>query len=211
MVIKNKDGTVYKLQEPNPLTKDQEWDLLESDLVFHNFDWASETIESDPPASSTLNSDFNVSDKVVSDFPEIKLEPEPKVVLEEPEVVLKDPEPLPKPETEKTRAKLKNVVLMHCSPAEIREREDELYGDTYKSIQYGEKFTFEAVVVERSDLFMRFWTNIKLSEGSVVFPSKYRDGVKFGEHRWWRVSQLVEKSNGYLTQAVVSDYHPDFS
>ena len=207
MAIKNKDGTVYKLQEPNPLTKDQEWDLLESDFVFHNFDWASETIANDS-LSSGLNSDFNVKDSVISDFPEIKVEPKP-------EVVLKDPEPLnPEPKIEsnpKTKAKLKNVVLMHCSPAEIRERQDELYGDTYKSIQYGEKFTFEAVIVERNDLYMRFWTNIKLSEGSVVFPSKYRDGVKFGEHRWWRVNQLVEKSGGHLTQAVVSDYHPDFA
>lgn len=218
MVIKNKDGTVYKLQEPNPLTKEQEWDLLESDLVFHNFDWASETIENDA-SSSTLNSDFNVKDKVVSDFPEIKVEPKPEPKPEpepEPEIVLKQPEPLkpaePKVESSpETKAKLKNVVLMHCSPAQIRERQDDLYGDTYKSIQYGEKFTFEAVVVERNDLYMRFWTNIELSEGSVVFPSKYRDGVKFGEHRWWRVNQLVEKSGGYLTQAVVSDYHPDFS
>lgn len=220
MAIKNKDGTVYKLQEPNPLTKDQEWDLLESDFVFHNFDWASETIANDS-SSSGLNSDFNVKDSVISDFPEIEIKvdpkPEPEVVLKdpEPEVVLKDPEPLnPEPKIEsnpKTKAKLKNVVLMHCSPAEIRERQDELYGDNYKSIQYGEKFTFEAVVVERNDLYMRFWTNIKLSEGSVVFPSKYRDGVKFGEHRWWRVNQLVEKSGGHLTQAVVSDYHPDFA
>jgi hypothetical protein len=229
MPIKNKDGTVYKLKEPNPLVKEQEWGLLDSELIFHNFDWTDKTISADSNPNP-LSSDFEVKDKVVSDFPEIKAEPKETEVMtgddflkgveeatteaeidDVENVVLKDPEPIKAPESNPSNAKLKNVVIMHCSPAEIREREDDLYGDIYKTIQYGEKFTFESVILERNDLYIRFWTNVDLSEGSVVYPSKYRSGVKYGEHRWWRVNQSTEKSGGYLIQAVVSDYHPDFS
>ena len=55
MVIKNKDGSIYRLKEPNPLVVDQEWDLLESDLIFHNFDWASETLADDSMDHTSSN------------------------------------------------------------------------------------------------------------------------------------------------------------
>ena len=39
MVIKNKDGSVYKLQGPNPLMEDQAfWNALEN-FTLHNTEW----------------------------------------------------------------------------------------------------------------------------------------------------------------------------
>ena len=211
MVIKNKDGSIYRLKEPNPLVVDQEWDLLESDLIFHNFDWASETLADD--STTRPSSNPHVWDEGFEKVKKPEQPVEPVESVEQPVESVEQPaEPEhPVEQPAKQQSNLKNVVVMHCLPAVIRDREDELYGEVYKSIQYGEKFTFEGVVVERNDLYMRFWTNIQLSDGSVIYPSKYRDGVKFGEHRWWRVNQIMEKSGGYLTQVVISDYHPDFS
>lgn len=188
MTIKNKDGSDYRLTQPNPLSQKQ--DFSEEEIVLHNFAW-KRTV-----------SDTN-SEKTCFDKPKTK--PEEKVFDTVTEFFSPQPTPL------KTERKIDNVVVMHCLPIVLTTRKDELYGETYNTETFGDKFTFESVIVEREDLEMVFWTNIDLSKGSIVYPARYKDGVKFGDYRWWKVSQKEEKSNGFLVKSVLSDVHPDFS
>ena len=194
-MIKKKDGTVYRLNSPNPLVSDQEFWAEKDEFIIHNFDWDK---------TLTELGDFLPS------FPLQKPEPEEPKIIEpevEPEVI--DPE-VKEPEEEKPLY-LKNVVVIHCQPVIIKEHKDDLYDESYKKNQYGEKFTFEGIIIQREDFMILFWTNIELTKNSILYPSKYRDGVKFGDYRWWKVNDMREKSGGFVVQAVVSDYQPDFT
>lgn len=105
----------------------------------------------------------------------------------------------------------KHIVIFHCQPAVIRDSTDELYGEEYRTIKRGDKFSFEGVITELDDMRMSFWTNIQLGEASVVFPSKDRRGRSIGQYRWWAVKSSEEHMGGFLHHCMFSDYQPDFS
>jgi hypothetical protein len=98
MTIKNKDGTPFRLQSPNPLTKEQ---VHEEDWILHNFNW--EPIPTDekeiaPPTPPSLG---------VVESPPIP-EPEPP-----------KPEPIPVlNRAEEQSRNLKNIVIFHCLPTD---------------------------------------------------------------------------------------------
>lgn len=193
IMLRDKNGNVYRLKEPNPVVKGQtKWS--ESELVFHNLQWEDIVVFDD---------DENLPPPViVQEAPKV-IEPKPPEPPEE-----EPPTPVPTPSQ---LGHLKNVVVFHCLPAVKKVHKDELYGESYSKIEYQKKFVFEGIIVETGDLGIKFWTNIDIPEFSVVFPARYRSGVKFGEYRWWKVSGKEKKSNGFLTTAVASDYQPDFS
>lgn len=203
-MIKNKDGTIYKLQSPNPLVKEQVFWADKGEYIVHNLNWQKILIQ-----LQDLIPEFEPEEIPV----EVKL-PEKEInvdVKEPPAVTPPIVEPLIVPKETKNSLNLNNLVLMHCQPTISKTHTDELYGDSYSKTSYGEKFTFEALVVQREDFTMLFWTNLKLEKGSVVYPSKYRDGTKYGDLRWWKVNRMTEKAGGYLVESVPSDYQPDFS
>jgi hypothetical protein len=182
MGIKNKDGTPYKLAGPNLLAKSQEFWKKDEIFILHNFNWDNALVE-------------------LAKEIEIPVEIEPQVEESKPEA---------RPEPRKD-LKTTNVVMVHCLPIVDVEHEDVLYNQKYTTEGYGEKFTFEAIVISRGDMSLVFWTNINLRKNSVIFPSKYRDGVKYGEYRWWKVNKQEEKASGFLTESVPSSYQPDFT
>jgi hypothetical protein len=212
MVIKNKDGSVYKLQGPNPLMEDQAfWNSLEN-FTLHNTEW-KKTIFGDDGELIPRDNDFQVDNASPVAEPETE-KPKPKP----PEVKLPTPsvpkpvEPLNQAEDElKENPKnselptIKNKVIIHCLPASTKEHFDDFYGEHYNKISYGDKFSFEAVIVENEDLAMTFWTTTDaVSPGSIVYPQDR-------EKRWWRVQTKIEKSGGYLIYSVASNVQPDFS
>ena len=202
-MIKKKDGTVYRLNSPNPLVSDQEFWSEKDKFIIHNFDWEK---------TLTELGDFMPSFPLQKPSTEV-IEPETEVKPIEPEVEPIEPEPETDSEVD-TKEKplyLKNVVVIHCQPVITREHKDDLYDESYTKTQYGEKFTFEGIIIQREDFMILFWTNVELTKNSILYPSKYRDGVKFGDYRWWKVNDMREKSGGYVVQAVVSDYQPDFT
>jgi hypothetical protein len=197
-MIKNKDGTVFKLQGPNPLVKEQEW-IPEEQFDLVNFNWKEMVFSDAIPKQSSPQS-------VVPKAVEITVE-------ESREVTVPPPLPTPPPaaSTNATGIKEENIVIMHCLPAVVSTNKDELYDESYSRTVYGNKFTLDSVVLERSDLAIIFWTKIKLDPNSIVYPSVYKSGIKFGEYRWWKVIRTEEKSGGFLTEAIFSDIHPEFS
>lgn len=98
--------------------------------------------------------------------------------------------------------------VFHCLPAIVNKHRDTLYNETYSSVKYDKPFTFEAVILENSDLTIRFWTNAetaeRITEGSVLYP-------RITDKRWWKVTQRVLSwSGGWVIAAVPSDFQPAF-
>jgi hypothetical protein len=183
MAIKKQDGTVYQLSSPNPLTKDQIW---EKDYILHNFNWDNIVIE------EAIQKPIIVKETILEPPRASEPIPEP-VVPPPPELTIVNRE------QEKQRT-IKNVIIFHCLPT-ISDNSD----------QYNTKFDFEGVFVKKSDLETIIWTNIKINKGSIIYPSRYADGVaKFSEYRWWRISDILPKANGYLMRMVISEICPNF-
>jgi len=122
-----------------------------------------------------------------------------------------------------TVPRLKNKVLMHCLPAHTVSRQTSFYEETFFRIKYGEKFIFEAVLIDGSDLEIVFWStdpDQRVTNHSVVYPFswvvwheyyKKENRVPFDEYRWWKVVEIEEKDGGWLYKASISDFQPDFS
>jgi len=198
MAIRDKDGKVYKLQGPNPLMKNQEkWDM--NDIVLHNFKWGSETIKDTNKAHKFL-SDLNIKeDSNIAVMP--ATEAPTYVELDE------SPEPIvepPKMEQETQDIFDQRKTLIHCLPIVIEQFTDALYGDSYKRTTFGQKFGFYGIIVDIGDLGIQFWSYDEIIPGSIVFPE-----MKL--KRWWKVTESEDKTGGYLSTALPSDYSPDLS
>ncbi len=213
-MLKNKDGTVYKLRTPNYLAKEQIMWGKNEPLTMHNFDkWLDNQSLSIQEKSVVPEPIIIPKEEVSSPLSEKDLLASEKQVEEVMPALANTsvPQEPPKIEQKSIKIKEKNICIMHCLPAIIEEHKDELYDEVKRTMRYGEKFTFEAVVIQRSDLVMSFWTNIKLEERTIIYPKVYKDGTKFGDFRWWQISSMQEKSQGYLYETIVADYQPDFS
>ncbi len=182
MAILNKDGSVYKLKGPNPLMLKQErWDP--DKLVYYNFVWESIIIPD-----------------LKKNQPRSLPEPE-EVKAIEPEEVISQPQlmPLSKPVAPKSTPKPVSTIQVHCLPGNLKIYKDTLYNEIRTTISYGEKFIFEATVVERSDLKLVLWSERMISEGSIIYPQT-------GHARWWKVT----KSNSNQITCMPSDEQPSF-
>jgi len=218
MALKNKDGTVYQLNRPNPITKEQDfWETDESKYVLHNCDWTPDMVAGEE-AARPLKSDFHVPDEVaVAEEPARKAEP----VFEIPQQMdIPSPPVESKPPVQEEPKKrsipdsvLKNSMIFWCLPHTSEIKTDGLYEESYGVGRFGKKFTFEGVMVERGDLAIRFWTTVKqVTKGSIVYPSRYTHrNEECKDYRWWKVQGVMPKSTGWLIYAVLSDITPDFS
>lgn len=208
MAIKDRDGNVYKLRGPNPLMKEQsEWNSDNVKLI--NFGWEEDVKEDENNPIEQFKKDYDVVD-IAEELGLKENVAEP--VIEEPEKVEQEPEPEIESLEEnkidfdkKTMEFLqKNKVMVHCAPAIKTQIKDELYGDSYERITYGNKVKFAAVISKQTDFDIELWTTSEVSKESVIYP---QDESK----RWWKVTEVEPKSGGYLVSAITSDVNPDFS
>lgn len=203
MTLLDKNGKPYRaFNEPNPILKEQE-SLEKDELVFHNFKWNSKIekkIKNSNPPKEVEQKKIPQESEEVNDF---------LTLLKQEAVALKNSLP-PKKETS-TDNEL--TILVHCHPAIIREKKDDLYGETKKTIQYGKKFIFEALFVDNTDLEICLFTlDSQLTPGSVIYPSKYKNkSDKLENYRWWRISNTKSFKNGFLIYGEITDYQADFS
>lgn len=212
MALKNRDGTVFRLAAPNPIVEQQFWPDPNI-LVFHNFTWKGEVI----PAQETK--------PVRKIFLETVVIPDTSQVLEpesEPETELEPQRPPPESNEVPLPA---NTVVVHCLPfIGWTWKEDSLYGDRYKVPQFGSKFTFEALIVERGDLAIALWASstfendgqiVKsidwLKPNSVIYPARRNDGSKLREYRWWKIQTVEPLDQGVTILGVITDIQPSFS
>lgn len=197
MAIKNKDGTVYKLKGPNPLMKSQKAWKKDEKFQVHNFDWTPEVVKDDGEKAKPHKTDFQVKASAVVLEP-VKIQP-PELELEEEIEIVSEIKP------QASSQKFNNSIQIHCLPASIKIHRDELYDEIRHRTTYGNKFKFEAIVVESEDMLFRFWTNVdNIGAGSIVFPQTH-------DKRWWKISSKQEKAGGFIYECFPSDEMPDFS
>lgn len=224
MAIKNKNGTLYKLKKPNTLSKNQEfWGNDQCDYVLHNCSWSDDIIANQ---NDLVPEKFNITEEIVKndtketrteislnqpvaikeESPPVILEKAPTLIIPQKEVSPTNPSKIP----DKIR---KDSVIFWCLPVVVDVQEDSLYGDVITTNKYGDKFTFEAIVIEKDDLEIKFWSNADLvSKGSIVYPSKYTyRKEEYKDYRWWEIKEITEKGNGKLIYAILSTITPDFS
>jgi len=219
MAIKDKDGKIYVLRGPNPLLKSQqEWDKSKVRL-FNIHNRHEEVVEDFRNPVEEFNS------TVVDIGQELKLKQrerakviEPRKFIEEiREMPKEEPTPvfrMPEPEVpvlnvdpKMSRILKERGVEYWCAPAIGRKSiTDDFYGSTYDIIEYGDKFVFDAIVIDQSDLELQFWCIKPVTSQSVVYRK-----VKQGGERWWRVNDVEPKTGGWLAKAITSDSNPDFS
>ena len=203
MVIKNLDGSEYKLKGPNPIMKSQNlWDEFEIHNM--NFEEIIDKFKNEHKKSTILN--LNKDEIIIEDLkkPENIEKTEPVIEKQTEEIietVSEEPEKIIKNE-EKNDFEI-NKTTVHCLPANVSIKEDYLYGDVKKIIKYGEKFKFDAVLLEISDFQISLWTNLKLSNESIIYP-------KNSDKRWWKITGSEPKFNGNIYYGKISDITPNF-
>ncbi len=250
-MIKDKNGNIYVLEGPNKLAEGQcSWNM--DSLEFYNLKWDDIYFNKNaqPPTKNSLNSTIGQEVRYPAPVKEPLVQPVPvqsapvQSAPVQPESVQPEsaqpapvqPESAPVQEERETSSNdkdskwsdykfplLKRKVLMHCLPAIIKTGQDNLYGEKWIKVSYGEKFIFPSVVTKNSDLSLEFWTtdpNSKLENKSIIFPFCYEvynprtsnyDRVPYDENRWWKISEKVSKDIGWLFIAIPSQDNPDFS
>lgn len=219
MTLKNKDGSVYRLKGPNPLMKEQKiWE----EFRVHNMKWGSEIL----PDSSELNAiktDFQVRNSFIDELdqaaaatpkePDIKVVEtptisEPKVILEpKSEITVVENKIVEPPRPENIDNSIPKIFI-HCLPAFLENKIDNVYGDNVQTLKYKSPFSFEGVILDQSDLTFKFWTQAdkltnQILQGSIIYP-------KTTQKRWWRVQERVEKTGGWIITSHPSDFQPHF-
>ena len=210
-MLKNKDGTPYKLSGPNPMMKNQE---LWGNFIVHNMEWDEEKAE-DNQKLVPVQTDFNIRESFISSLDEAKEElkakdqelksteepPMNSSVVDKKEVPERKKIVIPEPREDDVDIE---KVFIHCLPAFTRKKKDELYGDEINMIKYGDPVSFEGVMLQQEDFFIKVWTDVEnINIGSILYP-------KTNFKRWWRVQEKVIKGTGWILIAMPSDYQPSF-
>lgn len=203
MVLKNKDGSVYRLKGPNPLMKEQKtWEEFRT----HNMKWNGEILP-DSSELQAIKTDFQIRNSFIDELDQAAEESNTKIV-ESPtisEVVENKIVEPPSPEN------VDNSIIkifIHCLPAFLESKVDNVYGDNVQTLKYKSPFSFEGVVLDISDLTFKFWTQSdkltnQILQGSIIYP-------KTTQKRWWRVQDRIEKTGGWIITSHPSDYQPHF-
>jgi hypothetical protein len=187
MAIKNKDGTVFKISGPNPLMEKQTlWD----GFTKHNFEWTEEIDKENKTKAYEIKQ--NKEDMVFEEKKTVVEIEEPKIIEEKKKEV-----------KEQKKISDHKTIQCFCLPAKIIEKKDELYEEAYQRIEYLDKFIFDAVVIEKADIYINFWTMEKITKNSIVYP-------KNKDKRWWKVSEQKEAPMGFIYTGMISDYTPSF-
>jgi hypothetical protein len=191
-MIYNKDGTPYVLPTPNPLMQKQEVGTEEEWYVVHNF---REEEGKEEVLTYERQETPSAQPAVVTTTVATTTDHEPA----EPEVALTEPEVISRPEPKQ----MENKVHCWCLPATIKQFYDELYGETKHKLTYGDKFLFEAIVVNNTETNYLLWTNIMIPSNSILYVKNNR--------RWWKVmSTSMQDDGGFILTCMPSNEKPSF-
>lgn len=101
---------------------------------------------------------------------------------------------------------IKDTTLLYCLPMIFTEIEDDVYGEKHKIPTYGDKFTFEAVMVDYTGVSATFFCTLpqgdSLLSDSIFFVLK--------ERQWWKLKDRTTDGDGTYFHCVLSDIQPSF-
>lgn len=199
----DKNGKPYKLfSAPNPLVTEQVR-LPENELVFHNFKTKPKIVNLNLKKSEMIVNVIEktpgpkpvepIIEKPLEINPIIEKLPEPVKPIIEHELEIAE-EPLIDPEIPQ-----EGIVLVHCHPIIEKEVKDDFYGEVRIKTSFGNKFVFEAYIVEFNDIEICLYTKQKnIKVGSILYPSKYKDGDRLDMLRWWKVTSIKQQDDEFL-------------
>ena len=195
-MLKKKDGSEYKLLSPNPLMNTQI--LWLDEFKTHNMRWETEK-DAIKKADKNVSSPVEVKETFLSALDKTQIEE----MLEEDfkkEVIHED---LQRKEEIIEENQIKKIFI-HCLPAKIRIKKDDLYSESYKTVQYENPISFEGVLLQEADLAIEIWTDTNdISVSSIIYP-------KLGSKRWWKIQEKTQKMGGWVLTGVPSSYQPSF-
>lgn len=216
MVIKNKDGTVYKLKHPNPIMLEQD---LWSGFEIHNMNFTEDTVVNTNKDVKKVKKKIELGKEIIDSTANNEKR---EVVSIHSAPVQENPMPAISQLPEKTtpesvedatierppsiNEKLLNYkrTIANCLQADFKEHIDDLYGERSTKINYKNKFTFEAIFIDEDDLNLVFWTHLnKVTKHSIIYPRNK-------EKRWWKVTNVKNAPEGYFISCMPSQYHPNF-
>lgn len=203
MAIKDRDGNVFKLRGPNPVMSTQDtWEGRK--VVFHNMFFPLITMPDRRRISPMDMEEYEPiptpveSEIVVDDHPELR-----------PDMNRTTGHDRTQPDTNRTRKLTRLLeerkINLLCLPVKKENFNDNLYGTSYSRTQFGQKTTITGIVVSSDDLQFVFWTDAKLNEKSIVYPTQTE------MKRWWRVERCDPQSGGFVVSCSPSPVSPDFS
>lgn len=219
MVIVNKDGSVYKIRGPNPIMKSQDvWEGFE----IHNMNFEEHIVDGKvmPQRKSnkinlgqtTITTEEKPAETIKIDAPrhvepaeEYKVEVVPPPPPDKPFIKPQgDEEVVIRPTHVNQKLASYRKTVLHCLPAIVKTVVDNLYMDRSFKVSYGKKFTFEAIIVEETDLEIVFWTHLEnIERFSVIYPQNQ-------EKRWWKVDNIKAAPEGFFLRCLPSSDHPAF-
>lgn len=225
MVIKNKDGSVYKINQPNPIMLQQDkWD----DFTLHNMEFEGSVVDNNAipkakPQKLNLGSVKTIKIDTKEEPPPtppikkpvVEVEVEEKDDFEIPDFSKEDnniPEPTPvseeqvlKPSSINQKLKLFKKDVMHCMLADTKETVDPLYEEKKIKVSYIRTFTFENIIIKEDDMQLVFWSHLDfLTKNSVLYP-------KNNTRRWWKIDNIKRGSEGAFFSCIPTNVQPSFS
>lgn len=165
---------------------------LNDDFIVHNLN-PEEIIGEDPSRQHReIPNPFDIIDiqQSVEEFMGDEIKEEQPKAIEKPKLV------------EKSKQNLENKFVAWCLPAILKEEINSLYGEVKRSLSYGEKFSLETVVINRNIVSIDLWSPIKIDKNSIIYLWDQRE--------WWRVTKIIEQTDGWLLTCFPSEHHPSF-
>ena len=208
MVIRRKDGSIYKLRGPNRLLTNQEFWTNEDKLFLHNFDHLTKVVIDTPtPATKMPSKPVPGLEGMDGHFDDLKIEKLPSAdePKQEPLGKLLPQEVLAAAPENKSIFRTYNRCWLYCLPADVSTVKDRLYEQDYVRVKYKDPFRFQGAIAGSSDVRMFFWTTIdQVTPRSVVFHP--------GTRRWWEAQDIRPDTNndGIVCTCVPSQVTPDF-
>ena len=220
MVIKNKNGTVYKVRGPNPLMKTQDvWD----DFILHNMKFDPEIIKNQSiQPKKTKKIEIGSTQTIKDDFAEPvilpKIEPKKSNSTNQefkiPDFSEPEPTPIPKiveDDTDVLKPTSINEMLadypkdiMNCMLANTSEKIDPLYEEKKIKITYVRNFVFENIIINMTDMELVFWSHLDfITKNSIVYP-------KNDSRRWWKIDKVRKGPEGTFFSCVPTQTQPNF-
>lgn len=88
-------------------------------------------------------------------------------------------------------------VSCWCQPAKYETHYDALYGESRNKVVWLDKFLFDGVIEDTSEMSFKIWAQVSIKPPSIIFVRPHR--------RWWKVVASEPNGNGYTMTCMPSD------
>lgn len=218
MSIKNKDGSIFQLKKPNPLLKTQ--DITDDEHVVHNlfieeilvrYNKKKKPLSPNGAVVSTPDLPPVLEEQIQApSVSDLKPMPLPKITEHEAvfesdnkeEIIADDKIEKDDDYMEDSDEAMQDTLSCWCLPGEYRSHVDNLYGETRRNLVWGDKFIFEGIILESTEMMFVIWTQVKINPPSIIYIRSQR--------RWWRVTEVNSYDNGFAMSCLPSETRPSF-